>query len=235
VNGKANGRNLKTVFVVGAGASREVGLPTGSELIDLVANKLNYEFHGPSLRSDIGDHEILDVIQQYAPDRATLDLYLAAARRVREGILFSNSIDTFIDVHRRNKKLQFCGKLAIVKTILEAERASAIYVENPNGPFADVQALSATWFVRLARGLTDGVRKSDLKKLFRKVSFVVFDYDRCIEHFLYNVVQKHYGTSENDARFHIKSAKDFSSIWHHRRSTVAGKGRSSVRFSSEPI
>ena len=35
---------FKTVFILGAGASKEVGLPTGSELKKLIAKNLDIEF-----------------------------------------------------------------------------------------------------------------------------------------------------------------------------------------------
>src|ERR1700722_17780555 len=97
-------RAKKTVFIVGAGASNEVGLPFGRKFLETVSEKLSFRFKGPSLDPDSGDSDILDVIQQYAGDRPSLDSYLEAARQIREGILFSRSIDAFIDNHRHDQK-----------------------------------------------------------------------------------------------------------------------------------
>jgi hypothetical protein len=186
-------RAAKTVFIVGAGASNEVGVPFGREFIEIIAEKLNYRFKGPSLDPDFGDPEILDVIQQYAQDRQTLNRYLDGARRIREGILFSRSIDAFIDVHRDDQIIQKLGKLSIAKTILEREQRSYMYISPPSDSFQDVQRLAKSWFVNLSRGLNEGVRKEEINRIFERAAFVVFNYDRCVEHFLYNNLLKHYG------------------------------------------
>jgi hypothetical protein len=183
----------QTVFIVGAGASREVGLPIGRELIEFVINKLHYQLVGGSLRTDTGDHELLDVVQQIAHDRPSIMAYLESARRVREGVIFSNSIDSFIDVHNQDEKIQLWGKLAIAKVVLDREQASDLYVQGPNNEFRDLQSLKDTWFVKFMQGATNGLRKTKIDCIFENVKFIVFNYDRCIEHFLYHALQKHYG------------------------------------------
>jgi hypothetical protein len=203
-------RASKTVFIIGAGASSEVGIPFGRGFLEIVSQKLDYKLKGPSFDPDSGDDDIRDVIQQYAPDRQGLDRYLDAARRIREGILFSRSIDAFIDVHRDDEKIQQLGKLAIAKTILEQERRCHMYVAPPGASFQDTPRLDKTWFVNLARGLNDGVRREEIDRIFEKVSFVVFNYDRCVEHFLYNALQKHYGIDATKA----KSVMDSLTIFH---------------------
>jgi hypothetical protein len=63
--------------------------------------------------------------------------------------------------------------------------------------------LSETWFVSLFRNLVNGVRKSERERVFENVSFVVFNYDRCIDHFFYTALQDHYGISELEAKLVI--------------------------------
>jgi hypothetical protein len=196
----------KTVFVVGAGASREFGLPVGKELTEIIANRLNYQIIRGSLVPDSdGDPDILDAIQQFANDRPTLDSYLAAAKRIREGIIFSSSIDTFLDLHRDDVKITQLGKLAIAKTILEREKNSSLFIDYNSTEFRDVQSLKETWLVRFVRGLSDGVRREEINRLFERVSFVVFNYDRCIEHFLYQSLKKLYGLSDGEAAAAMKN------------------------------
>jgi hypothetical protein len=197
-------RASKTVFIIGAGASDEVGIPFGRKFLEIISDKLNYRFQGPSLHPGSGDSDILDVIQQYAKDRVTLDKYLDAANRIREGILFSRSIDAFIDVHRDDEKIQQLGKLAIAKTILEQEQRCHMYVAPPGTAFQDVSRLGNSWFVNLARGLSEGVRREEVERIFKRVSFIVFNYDRCVEHFLYNFLQKHYAIDAAKAQSVMK-------------------------------
>jgi hypothetical protein len=193
-------RAAKTVFIVGAGASNEVGMPFGRAFLDIVSQKLSYKFKDPSLDPDSGDDDIRDVIQQYAQDRLGLDRYLDAARRIREGIVFSRSIDAFIDVHRDDERIQKLGKLAIAKTILEQEQRCHMYIAPPGSAFQDMPRLDKSWFVNFVRGLNEGVRREEIDRIFEKVSFVVFNYDRCVEHFLYNALQMHYGVDAEKAK-----------------------------------
>jgi hypothetical protein len=190
----------KTVFIVGAGASNEVGIPFGREFLEIISQKLNFKWKGPSLDPDLGDSDILDAIQQHAHDRPSLNGYLEAAQRIREGILFSRSIDAFVDVHRDDHRIQKLGKLAIAKTILEQEQRCHMYIAPSESSFQDVARLNDSWFVHLARGLNEGVRLGGINGIFEKISFIVFNYDRCVEHLLYNALQKHHGIDATDAR-----------------------------------
>lgn len=200
-------RNPKTLIVVGAGASKEAGLPLGQDLIKSVADKLAFRVHLGSLVPGEGDEDVLDVIQQHAKTRPEMNSYLSACRRVREGVIYSNSIDSFIDVHRKDELIQRCGKLAIAKTIIESERNSHLFLgERPND-FANLDALRKTWFFIFSRYLNDGVRKEEIERIFEKVSFLVFNYDRCIEHFFYHALQRHFGIDETRASSVMKTLR----------------------------
>jgi len=54
---------------------------------------------------------------------------LDAAQRIKDGLIQSISIDNFIDIHQVNESVVFCGKLAIIKTILDAEKNSPLYFD----------------------------------------------------------------------------------------------------------
>jgi hypothetical protein len=192
-------RPPQTLFVVGAGASSEAGLPIGTELVEIIARRLDYQLKGAFLDSDSGDKDILDFLQSIAPTREGIELYLRAAKGIRDGVGFSNSIDSFIDVHREDEQIQLCGKLAISKSILESERNSKLFIDERTKQFTDPEGLKDTWFLRFFRHLNDGIRKSEIDRIFDKVSFVVFNYDRCVEHFMYHALQLHFGISPPDA------------------------------------
>jgi hypothetical protein len=199
-------RPNKTVFIIGAGASKEVGLPIAKELIEIIAQKLNYQIKGGSLVPG-GDNEIFDAIQQFAHDRASIDQYLSAAHLIRDGVLFSNSIDTFLDAHREDTKVQQLGKLGIAKAILEQEQSSSLFIEHGAFEFRNFGKVKGSWLVRLVRGLTDGVRREAIDRLFEKISFIVFNYDRCLEHFLYHALKRHYGIDDDQTRSLLETAR----------------------------
>ena len=85
-----------------------------------------------------------------------------------------------------------------MKTILEAERASKLAFEKVDG--RDVfkpEKLANTWFLKFMHMLSRSVPTA--REIFDNVAFVIFNYDRCVEHFLYNALQRVYGIRENDA------------------------------------
>jgi hypothetical protein len=47
--------NSQTVFVLGAGASYEAGLPIGAGLVDLISSKLDIEFDDLGIKNRSGD------------------------------------------------------------------------------------------------------------------------------------------------------------------------------------
>ena len=49
--------------------------------------------------------------------------------------------------------------------------------------------IEGTWFPRFMRLLKDDCIKDDMGKIFDSVSFITFNYDRCIEHYLYHALQ----------------------------------------------
>lgn len=87
----------KTVFILGAGASYEVGFPLGSDLKKTISNKLNFVFNVEvSLNS--GDKDIYSTIR--SEFRSRINEYIEISKDISSGILWSNSIDDFIDTHK---------------------------------------------------------------------------------------------------------------------------------------
>ena len=99
-------------------------MPTGKELIDIIADKMNYRLEGGSIKTGEGDGDILDMLQQQTQTREGIMALLAAAWRIRDGIIYSKSIDSFMDGHRHDPHIQLCGKLAIAKSILKPNNAA---------------------------------------------------------------------------------------------------------------
>jgi hypothetical protein len=192
-----------TVLVIGAGASKEFGLPIGSDLQETIAESLNLRFQNGVIQS--GNADLWEAIQRASPKRK--NEMFAACRRIRDGLPLSNSIDNFMDAHRHDTDIQTVGRLAIAHSISRAERASNMFV-----PFADhsgmnFKALGATWIVRLFRLLQEGVRRDQLGTFFEKISFVVFNYDRCIEHFFHRALQSMYALEEKEASKLLRKAR----------------------------
>lgn len=191
---------MKTVFIVGAGASQEAKLPIGSELKVSIARVLNIPFDGFGCKQyDAKIKRALSFAVSEHSYWGDLGPLLNAAQLIHLAMPQASSIDSFIDSHRGNKEIELCGKLAIVRTILEAEAKSAVFVgHRPNGSRVEFNCLENTWFHGFFQLLTYGCTAEDLSKRLESIVFIIFNYDRCIEYYLYHALQNYYRISESE-------------------------------------
>ena len=194
--------NSKTTFVVGAGASSEAGLPTGRELTATIAGMIDIKFDH-DLTQISGDHVIYEALREHVrgEDGGDGDIYdyQQAGWFIRDAMPQASSIDSFIDTHQDNEKVKLCGKLAIVRSILAEERNSHLFFDDRN-PDAKLnfESIEETWYNTFFQMLVVGFTKDNLRNLFNNVSFIIFNYDRCVEHFLFNAVQNYFGIEPSE-------------------------------------
>lgn len=179
------------VLVVGAGASNEVKLPVGSELKTQIAKELDIQY---DMSKKISGDDIIDrSLSIMAPKSNDFNPFLEAAQRVRDAMPQAISIDNFIDSHRSDSKISKCGKLAIARCILKAESNSLLRIDRQNTyNKLNFEALEPTWLNAFFQLLTENCQQADLPQRFSKVGIICFNYDRCIEHFLYCSLQNYY-------------------------------------------
>lgn len=193
----------KMLVVVGAGASSEVGLPIGVDLIKKIQPLLDFKLDVFS-RLEGGDKFIRSVIlvevNKTSNILANLNEYVAAAQIIRKNIPLIKSIDSFIHDRSDNNLIACLGKLAIVRSILDAERRSMLYFENRSiHSTINYTTIEFTWFNEFQKILTESCNKDELEERFATLSMVIFNYDRCVEHFLFNYIQTHYSISKSKA------------------------------------
>lgn len=136
----------RTLFVVGAGASKEFGLPLGSELAGGIASALNYDMDHFG-RMQGGNSEVLRALQRECRDNnENGSAFAVACRRICDAIPHHNSIDNLIDNHADEPRVALCGKLAIAHQILAGERNSSLYV-NPSNVYNEIgfNRVADTW------------------------------------------------------------------------------------------
>ena len=193
--------NKRLTLIVGAGASKELGLPIGSELKSKIAALLDIRFDFNQQLS--GDYQIRAALEEAvrATDaRGDINPHLHAGWRIRDAMPQAISIDNFIDNHQGDEKIELCGKLAIVKSILDAEKKSQIYIDHRNDRNSiNFSATETCWLNPFTRLLTENCRADQLEERLKTVSFVIFNYDRCIEHYLYHALQNYYKLSDRTA------------------------------------
>ena len=198
-----------TVFIIGAGASQEANLRTGLNLKGHIAQLLDIRYGDVGTKQEHGDHLIAGALFEHVrqPDghRGDINPYLYEAWHIRDALPQAISIDHFIDAHRDNDKIGLCGKLAIVRSILEDERNSLLYYEPSRNSKLNFRALEKTWYIPFFQLLTENCGKNDITDRFKSITLIIFNYDRCVEHFIYDALQNYYKLTEGEVIEFVKN------------------------------
>jgi hypothetical protein len=176
----------ETVFVIGAGCSFEFDLPLGNALRDAIYKAAD------------GEARTGDLLSAALAGSGIRGANVNIAHRMRalaRGVHAKPSIDQYLDFHQADEAQVFVGKLAIARCILEAERKSKLSQENLKRGFDGVQD---TWLMQLWNVMNEGVRPENVGQAFENVTFVCFNYDRCIEQFFFNAVSALTGRNDAD-------------------------------------
>lgn len=196
--------------MIGAGASCELDFPSGPKLLQYVASALDIRFQA-GIQQSSGDPGIMEEYRRH--HRATdpnsdINQYLHAGWRLRDAANVARSIDNAIDQNDDNPLVPLVGKLAIAKTILTAERRSKLKHANGdwNAP-PQISAVGGTWLYHLAQIITTDLKKADVERAFENATFVTFNYDRSLEHFLPSILVEAYGLDAESARSIAATAK----------------------------
>jgi hypothetical protein len=83
----------RTLFVVGAGASQEVGFPLGTELAKSIGQRLIRRIDQETRRASFNDSNFYDQLRRFSQNE--VNEYYAAAGRIAAGIRLASSIDDF--------------------------------------------------------------------------------------------------------------------------------------------
>ena len=219
----------KTVIVVGAGASQEAGLPTSVELNISIARDLDIRFK--LVEQNSGDRTIAAALQSRFRD---INPHLHACWKIRDALPQAISIDNFIESHRRDEKIGFCGKLAIVRSILVAEKRSLLYVDPSNTDNTlKYMSLEKTWFNAFWQRISENCQAEELRERFLSIALIVFNYDRCIEQYLYHSIQNYYGLSADSAAS-LVNAMEIYHPYGMVGSLPWGAGPTYMEFGGEP-
>lgn len=211
----------RTTFVIGAGASCELGLPSGDALMAQITTLLK-----PSLKNAYGFAEdgFTRQVQRKIPFPAgdELNKVKGAQHTILKALPWSQSIDNLLHVHQANDPVRALGKAAIAYLILQAEAASYFFPvirQQSDGfpgdggrfgsvnPDIDREELRNSWYRPFAKILFTQVVWEELPSALQKISFVIFNYDRCFEQFIYLAIQDHYSVSPEMAAEVLKSTE----------------------------
>lgn len=205
----------RTVLVLGAGASVEVGLPTGDKLLQEIVDLTHLTFEWSRQKS--GDPDVFEALKYSVKEDTALNAHLQAALQLRESAQQALSIDNVIDA-LEDEKISLIGKLGIVRAILNAEAQSSHFQKKNNTPNTfDITNFSNTWYGSLSKLLTEGIRRSQVETIFDNIEIVNFNYDRCLEYYLPVSLASYYGVNQDVIREAMQNLK------MHRPYGVAGR------------
>lgn len=173
----------KTVFILGSGASKEVGYPTNSELNELIIIRtrkqdLNNGIINKEVLLSNFDHNSHFDQQQKVLFGANVFLYELSRKFNLKGIEHFNnqflnlsppSIDEFVSLKPNYHEL---GKFIICQTILRRENLNLLIN-------------SSTWYNHLWQSIWQLLKRSPVNA-FDNIKIVTFNYDRSLECFLFN-------------------------------------------------
>ena len=191
----------KTVFVIGAGASAELGFPLGEKLLEEIAERVDISYDFGQLKR--GDYVLADALRQKlnaAVDVVDYNNHLHSAWQIvkssKQGISIDNVLDALEDPMAAT-----VGKFGIVRSILSAEAKSPLAEWIDHFPDqVDIPALNGTWLAQLTRLLAEGRRKSEIGSVFENLSIINFNYDRTIEQYLPFSLASYFGLKPQDVR-----------------------------------
>lgn len=189
----------KTTFVVGAGAGCELQMPSGPELINRIAQSLDFERYGAELqtRDSVLLMQYLGKAASRMPNgEAAMN---AAALRLRTAAKLGGSIDSILEQHSNDQAVMTCGKLAIVHFISQAESKSTLRLTPRAEGDLPIQG-TETWLYQLARLITSGVPRMQAERCLDDFSIISFNYDRSIEHFLPHAFVMAFGMNLQEAQ-----------------------------------
>ena len=189
----------QTLFILGAGSSVEVGFPPSKNFADSIGKWMDIRFERGNIYVGNGDQDLFESVTRGRT--RDYDPYLDAAWTIRDGIGFAQSIDDFLDLHRTNAYVNLYGKAAIVKAILQAERQSHLYFGGTSGiETFQPEKFAQTWFVKFMFMLGRNVPRESVLSIFNRVAFITFNYDRCLEYFLFHALQNLYALDDRVAQ-----------------------------------
>lgn len=201
-----------TVFIVGAGASAEFGFPQGETFKQKLSDRLHIRYEDGYNQSS-GDRQITQALKEHSAERnngrVNLNPYIYTAWDIVNALPAVSSIDSYIEIHNDNEDIELLSKMAITQTILEAEKKSPLNISPHNKDEFSLSPLSGTWIANFTKILVQGLPKDRLKDVFSNISFICFNYDRCIEQFLPLSLKAIYSITDKEAQDLVKSLKIF--------------------------
>ena len=169
-------------------------MPIGSGLAHTIEAIMNQEHNGRNYDGP--------VCQALMRGGGLGDDEIKAIKRVRQGIVTKESIDDFIDEWQDIPKLAEVAKLGITHALLQAERHTHWgKAATKEITYSDaLRASRDTWLGQVLRMHNRRSSRRHFVDTMSDVAFVIFNYDRLIEFYLYNHLTIALAVPKDEAR-----------------------------------
>ncbi len=189
----------RTTFIVGAGASCELEMPSNDDLLTRIGQAFDFSrfCSGVQVKDSVLLAQYLQTVTAKLR-KDDSDIH-AAADRIRIASKLTRSIDSLLDQHDTDPLITAAGKLAIVHFICQAEAKSILRLEPRIKGDLPIQG-SETWLYQLGQLVTSGVSRSQVEHCLDNLAIICFNYDRSIEHFLPHAMVMAFGMDLKEAQ-----------------------------------
>lgn len=184
----------------------------------MISGKLERVSDGEGGYRNIRDHMISESVAIDCKGDATkAQRYYHAARKIATSLELADSIDTYLSQQVEyvdRDILEALAKRAIVACILEKEAASKTSRMRKPTPFNfypnQLNELGkGCWYTQLYALITSGVTRSQLEGRLSRLVLVIFNYDRCLEDYLFNCLKISYDLDDAQAAACLSKIKIF--------------------------
>ena len=194
------------VVVVGAGASFDLGLPLGSVLqqkvVAAVANSSSEAFRYFRAAA----HNLFD------KDGSRADAALARAQRHVSGLRHAASVDNYLDQVRSDTDFVSICKMAIGYEIAKAESGSVIARQTSYDRVIDSASDAEYFLLDLLNLAVRGHQEENLEESLVNLTFIIFNYDRCVEKVLLSWLQMRFSNSAPHLFSQVKFVHVYGSL-----------------------
>lgn len=191
----------KTCFVVGAGAGISANFPSGKELLENIWSSAHAFFLLGRLDEERTRDTDFAYSLQWAVKNGILNEEIAKRRfDIIDSLKSMQSIDDFVD-SRQDEDIAKFAKFSICYHIGIAEKRSTIFRDQDEKIRFD-DKLYGGWPLYLWQTLHRGHTLHTINEIFSNSYFIVFNYDRFVEEYLYQALRAAYNLDQ-DAAFKL--------------------------------
>jgi hypothetical protein len=196
-----------TAIIVGAGSGVEYRMPLGAQLAADVAKAARFHFEHFNPTPTSGDQDLYRILHNrfFHLGKPALDRFTIAGNALSSALSSAVSVDDALYQLSENQEAVTLEKICIFRSILSAESACSMAFSQETGRINETAGRDG-WIEQIFSMAITGLKKSELTRAFENVHFINFNYDRCVEHYLFWSFQR-IGVDVQDARSIIENLK----------------------------